>query len=142
MSRSYDNPQSMSIHFAAINFGGDANITRVIALPLDNRDTGAVGRFNGARVKAALLHNITEDFTGDVSDAGILVGTAGNTDLYFETGLVLDETVDIGESVWLVGDGTQIDIPVSAAGFITVTFVAGTTTETGIADVELYFDLW
>ncbi len=138
----YDNAQRMSIHFKDINFGGDANVVRVIALPLNNRDTGAVGRFNAGRVVGALIHDITEDFTGDVSDAGIIVGTAGNTDLYFETGLVLDETVDIGESVWLVDNGDGIDIPVSAAGMITVTFIAGATTETGIAAVELFIDLF
>ncbi len=141
--RSYDNPQLMSVHFAAIDFGDSGNDVRVLALPDDARDTGDTGRFRGGRVVGALIHNITEDFLGDSSDAGILVGTAGNTDLYFETGLVLDETVDVGESVWLVGDGTAIDIPESAAGFITVTFIACVGGAlTGIADVELYIDLF
>ncbi len=140
--RSYDNPQLMSVHFEQIDFGAGANTVRVLALPNDRRDTDDVGRFRGGRVVAALVHNITEDFVGSSSDAGVLVGTAGNTDLYFDTGLVLDETVDVGESVWLVDDSGGIDIPESAIGFITVTFTAGVGSMTGIADVELYIDLF
>lgn len=130
----YDNPRNSSIHFAAVDFGAGSNEARVIAVPLDENGIGMRGR-----VKGALIHNVTEDFAGSSSDAGVRVGDGSDDDKYYDSGLVLDETVDIGESVYLVDDGAAVDIEAGRTN-ITVTFVVAAGTPTGIADVELFID--
>ena len=137
--------RTISLHFPSFDFGTGSDITRVIQLPtVPNKDSGSTQKFNGARVVGAIVSNITEDFAGSTTDSGIQVGDGSDADLYYDSGLVLDETADIGESVFLPDDGAQIDIPsgASTAGSVTVTFVAATGSPTGIADVTLLVDLF
>jgi hypothetical protein len=143
---SYDtyNRRTISLHFPSFDFGTGSDVTRVVQLPtVPERDSGQTQKFNGARVLGAIVSNVTEDFAGSASDSGVQVGDGTDADAYFDSGLVLDETVDIGESVFLPDDGAAIDVPSGAAsaGSVTVTFVAGTGTPTGIADVTLLVDL-
>lgn len=138
MSQFYDNPDRTSYHFNQVDFGA-SNVTRVLAVPLDGKNSANPGVGKRGRVVGATVHNVTEDFAGSSSDAGVRVGDGSDDDVYFDSGLVLDETVDIGESVYLLDDGSQIDIE-GGRSSITVTFVASVGTPTGIADVTLDID--
>lgn len=142
----YDQPKiRQSIHFAAVDFGGGTDVTRVIACPThpnkQSQATGGIATQNqlGGRVIGALVHNITEVFAGSTLDAGVQVGDGSDADKYFDSGRVLDEEVDTGESVWLEDDGAAVDIETERDS-ITVTFQVATGTPTGIADVELLID--
>jgi hypothetical protein len=145
---SYDgatNRRTLSFHFPSFDFGTGSDVTRVIQLPtVPERDSGQTQKFNGARVFGALVSNVTEDFAGVTTDSGIQVGDGTDADKYYDSGLVLDETVDIGESVFLADDGAAVDVPsgASTVGSVTVTFVAATGSPTGIADVTLFVDLF
>lgn len=133
MSKGYDQPDIFTYHFPAVDFGDSSNTTYVIAVPLDSNGIGKAGKVIGATIK-----RVTEDFVGDTSDAGVQVGDGSDADKYFDSGLVLGETVDVGESVWLVDDGAQVDIEAGRTS-ITVTCVATVGGSiTGIADVELH----
>lgn len=133
---SYDNPLILTYKYVDVNFGGDANVTIPIAVPQ------LKGRGMGGRVLGGMITNITEDFTGDVTDAGLQVGIAGgDLDKYFDSGLVLDEAVDVGEYFLLEDDGAQVDIE-AGRSTIAITAVAGSTTETGIGDVDLWIAWW
>lgn len=154
-SQFYDSPKRTSYHFSQVDFGAGANITRVLAVPLDGKNARIPGVGMRGRVVGALVHNVTEDFAGSTSDGRILVGTGAADGTYFSTflttalGNVLDETLDIGESVYLLDQGPaagtdpdgfrQVDIP-GARTNITVTFVVLVGTPTGIADVTLDID--
>lgn len=128
----YDNPLILPYFFPLIDYGAGANITRLIAVPVLQN-----GRKPGGQVIGALISNVTEDFAGSSSDARIEVGISGDTDAYFES-QALDETVDIGETLWLRNvEATAVDIPAGRTDF-TVTFVVATGTPTGIADTTLY----
>jgi hypothetical protein len=110
--------------------------------------SGQTQKFNGARVFGVSVSNVTEDFAATTSDSGVQVGDGTDADKYYDkyydSGLVLDETVDIGESVFLADDGAAVDVPsgASTVGSVTVTFVAATGSPTGIADVTLFVDLF
>jgi hypothetical protein len=129
----YDNPLRRVYWFTAINFGGDANVVHEIPVP--KRDGQTQGR--AGKVTSVFISDITEDFTGDVSDAGVRVGDGSDDDKYYDTGLTLDESDDVGEEILeLADDGAKVDIELGRST-LTVTFVAGSTTETGIATVGI-----
>lgn len=129
----YDKPFRDILHFAAVDFGTGSDILRVIAVPrLDN------GRHPGGRVVGARVHNITEDFAGSTKDAAVHVGDGVDADKYFAS-QALDESVDMGDSVWLYDQGAGVDIE-NGRSSVTVTFVSATGTPTGIADVTLIID--
>jgi len=130
----YDARKRTSYHFAAIDFGAGL-VSRVIAVPLDGISTASPGVGRRGSVAGATVHNVTEDFAG--TDAGIQVGDGTDVDVYFDSGTVLDATVDTGESVYLLDDGSKIDIEAGRTN-ITVTFADAVTT--GIADVTLDID--
>lgn len=126
----YDNPMILRYKYAAIDFGGGSNVTRLIPVPkLKNR--GLAGR-----VLAIEIEEVTEDFAGSSSDAGVRIGDGSDDDKYFDTGLVLDETVDIGEVLHLDHDdaSTREDIERGRSS-VTMTCVANAGTPTGIAAV-------
>jgi hypothetical protein len=154
MSGFYDNADRTSYHFAQVDFGAGADITRVIAVPLDGKNARIPGVGKRGRVVGATIHNVTEDFAGSTSDARVLVGTGAGDTTYFASlattalGSVTDETLDIGESVYLLDEGPltgsadgfrQVDIEAGRTS-ITVTFVVEVGTPTGIADVTLDID--
>lgn len=141
----YDQPRIReTVHFEQIDFGAGSNTTRVLAVPVRPEQAPAAGGIvtsgqPAGRVVGARIHNVTEDFAGATSDAGVQVGDGTDADKYFDSGLVLDETVDTGESVFLADDGSAVDIE-SERDTITVTFVAAVGTPTGIADVDLILE--
>ena len=143
MTTGYDNPKLRSYHFAAHDFGTGSNITQVIAVPKTGRDLDNPGTGARGRVRGVLISAITEDFAGSTTDAGVQVGDGSDADLYFDSGLVLDETADIAESVYLLDDGAAVDIP-GGRSTVTITTVAATGTPTGIANVDVeieWFDV-
>jgi hypothetical protein len=133
----YENAMIRAYTFPATNFGGDANVTQLIPVPK------LKGRGLAGRVLSAELMRVTEDFTGDVSDAGVRVGDGSDDDKYFDSGLVLTETVDVAEVLELehdeAGGGEDIE---RGRDSVTVTAVAGATTETGIADLTVVIAWW
>lgn len=132
----YDNGNISTYHFDDHDFGTGANITQVIAVPLDGISTVTPGQGRSGRVVGATVYNVTENFAGSSSDAGIQVGDGTDADIYFDSGLVLNEDVDATESVYLLDDGAKVRIPAGKTS-VTVTFVASAGSPTGIAHVAL-----
>lgn len=126
----YDNPDRREYRFPSIDFGTGSNIAKTIEVPQQD----GVGR--PGRVALVRLEDVTEDFAGSTSDAGVQVGDGSDADKYYDTGLVLDETVDVSDLAYLDldDDGAKVDIEYNRST-ITVTFVAALGTPTGIASV-------
>lgn len=136
--------QSVSYHFPDVDFGGGSDVTFTIPCPVPPEQAPAAGGIvtsgqQGGRVRGVSILNVTEDFAGSNSDAGVQVGDGSDVDKYFDSGLVLDETVDVGEAVFLADDGSAVDIE-TGRSTITVTCVASDGTPTGIADVYVHVD--
>jgi hypothetical protein len=132
---SYDRPLIRAYTLPQVNFGGDANVVHLLPVP-KLKGAGLRGR-----VLSAEITRITEDFTGDVSDAGVRVDDGVTAGKYFNSGLVLTEADDIGEVRELEDTGAAVEIEAGRSN-ITVTAVAGTTTETGIADLTIVVAWW
>jgi len=141
VSEFYDNPNVLSYHFAVIDFG--AGDERLIAVPLDGPDSASPGVGKRGRVLGCLIHNVAEAFEGTTSGGGVQVGDGSDADVYYDSGLVLDDDtagnldIDVGSSAYLLDDGAQIDIPGGRTD-ITVTFNVAVGSPTGQADVELF----
>lgn len=134
---SYDKPLIVTYPFSAIAWK-TTNVTRLLATPMMpvNR------RRPAGKVLGATVHNITEDFAGTTVDARLEVGISGDTDKYFKSA-ALDETVDIGESLFLVNDTANAAVDIEPGRTdITVTFIASTGTPTGVADCALTIMWW
>jgi len=144
---SYDtyNRRTITLSFPAHDFGTGSDITQIIQLPtVPTRDSGQTQKFNGAHVVGAICHTVTEDFAGSTSLSGVQVGDGTDADKYYDSGLVLDATVDTTESIFMPDDGAAVDIASGAAsvGSVTVTFIAAVGTPTGIATIDLIIDLF
>lgn len=126
----YDNAMVLPYLFRTIDFGTGTNITRLVPVPTLR------GRGLPGKVLACEISAVTEDFAGSSSDAAVRVGDGSDDDKYFDTGLVLDETVDVGEVLHLEDDGAAVDIEAGRSS-LTVTFVANLGTPTGQSDVTL-----
>jgi hypothetical protein len=131
---SYDNPLRRIYWYQGVDLGGDAVVTHEIPVPV--RPGQTQGR--AGKVTTVLVSDISADFTGDVTDAGVRVGDGSDDDKYYDTGLAsLTESVDLGEEILeLADDGAKVDVELGRST-LTVTFVAGSTTETGIATVGI-----
>jgi hypothetical protein len=146
---SYDRPWLRSYHFSQVDFGAGANIAILIPVPRFPAGTpsnvlggtGGAGRGFGGRVLSAEILRITEDFAGATTDAGVRVGDGTTVGKYFDSNLILDETVDVGEAVYLVDNGSQVDIE-DGRNTITLTAVVSTGTPTGTADLILNVAWW
>ena len=146
--RGYDNSVLRQYTFAAVDFGA-TDTTEVIAQPLTGRDTSmGVPPTARGRVKGFSVQNVSEIFAGTTTQAGLAVGDGTTEDLYFASDVSLANgtlngvAVDKAQYVLNLSDGE--DIPAEATGDLTLTFVAGTGTPTGIADVTVdieWFDL-
>ena len=136
---SYDKPIALTYSFPATDFGA-SDATEVIAVPTNGPSSAVPGVGLRGRIMGVTIREVTENFAGSSTDAGVQVGDGSDADLYYDSGLVLDENVDIGESVFLKDDGSQVDIPAGESN-ITVTFVAATGSPTGIATVDVHV-LW
>jgi hypothetical protein len=134
----YENAMILPFVFPAVNFGADANTTHLLPVP-KLRGVGL-----GGRVLSIMIMRVTEDFTGDVSDSGVRVGDGSDDDKYFDTGLTtLTESVDVGEVLEIEHDeASEAEDIESGRSSVTVTCIAGTTTETGIADVMVLTAWW
>jgi hypothetical protein len=130
----YDNPERIQYTFGLVDFGA-SNSTQTIPVPV----RGSQGR--AGRVVGVIISDVAEDFAGSTSDAGVQVGDGSDADKYFDTGLVLDETVDVADNatLWLEDDGAQVDIELGRST-LTVTFVAAVGTPTGQSDVTVVVD--
>ncbi len=133
---SYDNPSRLSYTFTVVDFGTGSDHTQAIPVP----QSGSQGR--SGRVTDIVISDVLEDFLGDTTDAGIQVGDGTDADKYYDTGLVLAEAVDVSdnESLWLVDDGSKVDIEL-ARSTLTVTFVQSVGGSiAGQADVTVWVD--
>ena len=149
MTTSYDNSKLRSYTFANVDFGA-SDTTEVIAAPLVGRSTayGALPNARG-RVKGFHVFNVTEIFAGTTTQAGVHVGDGTDADAYFASDTSLAggalNTLAVGKAQYVADSGSGVaDIPASLATDLTITFVAGTGTPTGIADVTVeieWFDL-
>jgi hypothetical protein len=128
---SYDNPRVQTYDLGLIDFGA-SDVAITIPVPT----AGSQGR--AGRVKSVIISQVAEDFAGSTSDAGVQVGDGSDADKYFDTGLVLDETVDVADNaiLELADDGSQVDIELGRST-LTVTCVAAVGTPTGQANVEV-----
>ncbi len=126
----YENAMILRYTYPAVDFGGGSNVTHLIPVPT-LKSRGLAGR-----VQAIEIARVTEDFAGSTSDAGVRIGDGADDDKYFDTGLVLNESVDVGEVLHLehddAGGGEDIERGRSS---VTMTCVASVGTPTGIADV-------
>jgi hypothetical protein len=134
---SYDNPQRVQYDFGVIDFGTGSDITKTIEVP--TRPGQTQGR--AGRVADVILGAVTEDFAGSTLDAGVQVGDGSDADKYYDTGRVLDETVDVADNalLHLADDGAKVDIELGRST-ITVTFQSATGTPTGQAEVSVIVD--
>ncbi len=132
---SYDNPDRRIYTFAAHDFGTGTNVLKTIEVP----KTGTQGR--AGRVAMISLGTVSEDFAGTTSLAGVHVGDGTDADKYYDTGLVLDATVDVSDLAYLdlADDGAKVDIELGRST-VTVTFVSAVGTPTGIADIQIAID--
>lgn len=148
--RGYDNSVLRQYTFAAVDFGA-TDTTEVIAQPLTGRDTkyGVPPTARG-RVRGFSVQNVTEIFAGTTTQAGVAVGDGTTEDLYFASDVTLANgtmnTTPVGGALYVnnADSALSVDIPAEATGDLTITFVAGTGTPTGIADVTVdieWFDL-
>ena len=133
---SYDKPHRISYFFADVDFGTGADHTQAIPVPTD----GSQGR--SGMVTDIVISDVTEDFVGTTTSAGVQVGNGTDADKYYDTGLPLDSTVDIADnaSLWLIDDGSKVAIELTRST-LTVTFVQGVGGSiTGIASVTVFVD--
>ena len=146
---SYDNGYITTYHFGAsdslagIDFGAGSDTVRVLTPPTDGPDSTTPGSGKRGRVVGVTIGNVTETFVGTTTGGRVLVGSSGDTDLYYATvaATLSGSAPAVAGSVFLPDDGSQIDIPAGETAF-TVTLqacVGGSIT--GIADVTLEI-LW
>lgn len=144
MTTAYDNSKLRQYHFSGVDFGA-TDTTQVIPAPLTGRTSanGLSGQTARGRVRGYSLLNVTEIFAGSTSGAGVQVGDGTDPDKFFADDLALNGTA-VGAAVYVLDNGSAVDIPGDSALPLTVTFVAGVGTPTGIADVVVdieWFDL-
>lgn len=133
---SYDKKDRVVYTLGSIDFGAGANITRTLPVPPGK---GGVGK--SGRVAHVIIGPVTEDFAGSTSDGGVRIGDGTDDDKYFDSGLVLDETVDITDNAMLrlADDGAAVEIE-PGRSTITFTGVVATGTPTGTAEVSIAVD--
>ena len=133
---SYDNPDRRAYDFGVIDFGTGTDIVHTITVPVD---AGSVGR--SGRVVALIVGEVTEDFVGTTTGGAVQVGDGTDADKYYDTGLVLDATVDVADLAVLdlADDGSKVDIEYNRST-VSVTFVSAVGTPTGQAAVSVVVD--
>jgi hypothetical protein len=144
VSSGYDKPERLHHELGLIDFGAGADVTKLIRVP--------AAKFGGTgmrgRVRGVLISQVSEDFAGSTLDAGVQVGDGSDADKYFDSGRVLDETVDVadGETIFLNNDdsegGAGEDAEDIEAGrsTVTVTCQVATGSPTGQAHVTVVID--
>ena len=143
-SKGYDNAERIHHELGLIDFGAGADVTKLISVP--------TAKFGGegmrGRVRAVLISQVSEDFAGSTLDAGVQVGDGTDANKYFDSGRVLDETVDIadGQTLFLSNDDSEggagedaVDIE-AGRDTVTVTNLVATGSPTGQAHVTVVID--
>ncbi len=134
---SYDNPNIRQYTFRGVDFGAGANIVHTIQVPEEN-PAASSSQGRSGRVMSVVISNVSEDFAGSTTDAGVQVGDGSDADKYFASGLVLNETVDITDNavLELADSGSAVAIELGRTT-VTVTFVVSVGTPTGTADATV-----
>lgn len=133
---SYDNPLVRTYDLGLIDFGA-TDVVHTIPVPYG----ASTSSRRSGRVVDVLISAVAEDFAGSTSDAGVQVGDGTDADKYYDTGLVLDETVDVADNAVLAlpDDGAKVDIEAGRTT-VTVTAVAAVGTPTGQANVAVVIE--
>ncbi len=93
LGRGYDNPERIHHELGLIDFGAGADVVKVVQVPVAKR--GGAGL--RGRVRGVVISQVSEDFVGSTLDAGVAVGDGSDDNKYFDSGRVLDETVDVAD---------------------------------------------
>jgi len=134
---SYDNPNIRQYTFRGVDFGAGANIVHTIQVPVEN-PAAESSQGRSGRVLSVVINNVSEDFAGSTTDAGVQVGDGTTAGKYFSSGLVLDETVDITDNATLELEDSGSAVPIEVGrSTVTVTFLVSTGTPTGTADATV-----
>lgn len=145
-SSNYEHPERLHHELGLVDFGAGADVVKVLVVPTDK--FGGVGKTG--RVARVFISQVSEDFAGSTLDGGVEVGDGTDPNKYFDSGRVLDETVDVTDLTTLilnnddsedgVGEAT-VDIE-AGRSTITVTCRVTTGTPTGQAHVTVVIDWW
>jgi hypothetical protein len=115
--------------FPAVNFAaGDA--TQKIVVP-KLRTIGLQGK-----VLSVEISRVTVSFAGTTSDAGVQVGDGTTATKYFNSGLVIDESLTATNVKEYEDTGSAVDIE-SGRSTVTVTFKAPVGTPGGTGDATV-----
>jgi hypothetical protein len=133
----FRSPERKSYHFPSVDFGGAADVTFGIKVPVGGILSSERNHGQPGLVRTVLIHNVTEIFNGVTTDPGVQVGDGVDPDAYYDTGLVINSAV--GSETEFPDDGAQIEIPAGRSD-ITVTCQVAVLTPTGIGDVTIDID--
>lgn len=140
----YDRPERLHHELGLIDFGAASDVAHTIQVPVNK--FGGTGK--RGRVRCVLISQVTEDFAGSTLDAGVQVGDGTDANKYFDSGRVLDETVDVNDLQCRILDNDDseggagedaVDIE-GGRSTITVTNLVATGTPTGQAHVTVVID--
>lgn len=140
----YDKPERLHHELGLCDFGAASDFTRVIAVPKNK--FGGTGK--RGKVAYVLVSQVSEDFVGSTNDSSVQVGDGTDANKYFDTGIVLDETVDVADLTTLClqnddSDGGAGEDAVDIEGgrdTVTVTCLVSNGSETGQAHVTVVID--
>jgi hypothetical protein len=104
-SKGYDNPERIHHELGLIDFGAGADVVKVVQVPKNK--FGGTGK--RGRVRGVVISQVSEDFVGSTLDAGVAVGDGSDDNKYFDSGRVLDETVDIADLTTLLLENDDSD---------------------------------
>lgn len=140
----YDKPERIQHELGLIDFGAAEDVVHLIQVPKDK--FGGTGK--RGKVAYVMISQVSENFVGSSNDAGVQIGDGSDADKYFNSGLVLDEEVDVADLTCLilqnddsdggVGEGA-VDIE-GGRSTITVTNKVSNGSETGQAHVTVVID--
>lgn len=140
----YDKPERIHHELGLNDFGTGSDITYLLQVPVNK--FGGTGK--RGRVRCVLISQVSEDFAGSTLDAGVQVGDGSDANKYFDSGRVLDETVDVADKTTLLldnddsegGAGEDAEDIEGGRSTVTVTCQSATGTPTGQAHVTVVID--
>jgi hypothetical protein len=145
---SYDNPLVRTYKVNQFTF--TANGTIIIPVPKapGGKSTASAlgsagwGRGFGGRVLSVEIQRVTTTFAGATTDSGVRIGDGTTAGKYFDSGLVIDESVTTAAGyAYLADTGSAVDIE-SGRTTITVSLVASVGSPAGVADVDIVIAWW
>lgn len=140
---SYDNGYVKSYQIGAfgatggMDFGDTGDLAEVIAVPKSGPNSTTPGVGLRGRVIGVTIVNVTETFVGTTSGGQVLVGSAADTNAYYQTvaATLSGSSPAVAGSVFLPDDGSKVDIPAGETLFTITCVDAVGGSITGIADV-------